>query len=210
MADEKYVTSLYGEQIDDALLQMHLRTPEGWTQGTRDGVDVDSSSIYYHNNAKYYAENAQASAARAEAAVPAGTEGAVLFSQAQSLTDAQKQTAFGNIVPADTEASIELVNKLTYARYTGINSLEALEAKLQEAVNAMPAYGVRFIGFAPSAAFTGFNQNAYITMIAKAGNSRSATFWIFKTSGGRSTEAPKFQYIALVGGNWVGPVQIVV
>ena len=106
MADEKYVTSLYGEQIDDALLQMHLRAPEGWTQGTRDGVDVDSSSIYYHNNAKYYAENAQASAARAEAAVPAGTAGAVLFDRAQSLTDDQKQQAFSNIA-TPTQSAVE-------------------------------------------------------------------------------------------------------
>lgn len=207
---ERYVSALTGPEMDEALLDMARHNSEAWAIGERHGEAVGSTDDTYQNNSKYYATEAEAAAARAEAAVPAGTEGAVLFSQAQSLTAAQKQTAFGNIVPADTKASIELVNKLTYTRYAGINSLEALEAKLQEAVNAMPAYGVRFIGFTPSAAFTGFNQNAYITMIAKGGNSSSATFWFFKTSGGRTTAAPKFQYIALVGGSWVGPVQIVV
>lgn len=207
---ERYVSALTGPEMDEALLDMAQHNSEAWAIGERHGVAVGSADDTYQNNSKYYATEAEAAAARAEAAVPAGTKGAVLFSQAQSLTAAQKQTAFDNIVPADTKASIELVNKLTYTRYGGINSLEALEAKLQEAVDAMPAHGVRFIGFTPSAAFTGFNQNSYITMIAKAGNSSSATFWFFKTSGGRIASAPKFQYIALVGGNWVGPVQIVV
>ena len=97
MADEKYQLTLEGDQIDDALLQMHLRVPEGWAVGTRDGVPVGGSSEYYHNNAKYYAENAADAAARAEGAVPAGTAGAVFFDRAQTLTDAQAMQARRNI-----------------------------------------------------------------------------------------------------------------
>lgn len=33
---------------------------EGWAVGQQNGVDVDSSSPYYHNNAKYYKDEAQA------------------------------------------------------------------------------------------------------------------------------------------------------
>lgn len=40
---------------------------EGYAVGQQDGTDVGSESLYYHNNSKYYAEQADASADRAEA-----------------------------------------------------------------------------------------------------------------------------------------------
>lgn len=40
---------------------------EGYAVGQQDGTDVGSESPYYHNNSKYYAEQADASADRAEA-----------------------------------------------------------------------------------------------------------------------------------------------
>lgn len=58
MADEKYTSTLSGQQMDDAFNQMNQRIPEGWAVGTKDGVDVPSTSIFHHNNAKYYAEQA--------------------------------------------------------------------------------------------------------------------------------------------------------
>ena len=94
---ERYVSALTGPEMDEALLDMAQHNSEAWAVGTRNGTAVSSSDDTYQNNSKYYADEAKAAAARAEAAVPAGTEGAVLFSQAQSLTDAQKVQARENI-----------------------------------------------------------------------------------------------------------------
>ena len=83
---ERYVSALTGPEMDAALLDMAQHNSEAWAVGTRNGAAVSSPDETYDNNSKYYATEAEAAAARAEAAVPAGTEGAVLFSQAQSLT----------------------------------------------------------------------------------------------------------------------------
>lgn len=95
-----------GAQITDALTQLVNRVAEGWAVGSRDGNPVSSGSPYYHNNAKYYAESSQASAARAEAAVPASTAGAVFFDRSQSLTDAQKAQAQANIGASNTNPNL--------------------------------------------------------------------------------------------------------
>lgn len=94
---ERYISALTGPEMDAALLDMAQHNSEAWAVGTRNGAAVSSSDDTYNNNSKYYATEAEAAAARAEAAVPAGTEGAVLFSQAQSLTDVQKAQARSNI-----------------------------------------------------------------------------------------------------------------
>ena len=120
MVDEKYRIQLTGEQVDDALQQLNLRVAEGWAVGSRDGTAVSQGSQYYHNNAKYYAETsgqaqadasesadrAEVAAARAEAAVPAGTAGAVFFDRAQSLTDAQKGQVQKNIGAGATNPNL--------------------------------------------------------------------------------------------------------
>ena len=115
MADEKYRLQLEGSQVDDALLQMNQRIPEGWAVGTRDGSPVGPGSQFHQNNAKYYAEQAggsldaaNAAAARAEAAVPAGTEGAVFFTVDQSdiMTEAQKAVVRKNIRAGNTNPNL--------------------------------------------------------------------------------------------------------
>lgn len=105
---ERYVSALTGPEMDAALLDMAQHNSEAWAVGTRNGAAVSSSDEVYHNNSQYYATEAEAAAARAEAAVPAGTEGAVLFSQAQSLTAAQKQTAFDNIAPDSVNQLLDI------------------------------------------------------------------------------------------------------
>ena len=105
---ERYVSALTGPEMDAALLDMAQHNSEAWAVGTRNGAAVSSSDDTYNNNSKYYATEAEAAAARAEAAVPAGTEGAVLFSQAQSLTAAQKQTAFDNIAPDSVNQLLDI------------------------------------------------------------------------------------------------------
>lgn len=72
--EEKYQAQLLGPQIDDALSQMNQRIPEGWAVGQRDGVDVPPTSQFYHNNAKYYAEQAATSADAAEASAEEAAE----------------------------------------------------------------------------------------------------------------------------------------
>lgn len=95
---ERYVSALTGPEMDEALLDMAQHNSEAWAVGTRNGAAVSSSDETYDNNSKYYATEAEAAAARAEAAVPAGTEGAVLFSQAQSLTGEIVDGASGTTV----------------------------------------------------------------------------------------------------------------
>ena len=103
MAD--YVSALTGPEMDEALYDMASHTSEAWAVGTRNDEPVTSGDPTYNNNSRYWAgrsanynTNAQAAAARAEAAVPSGTAGAVFFDRAQSLTDAQQAQAKTNIV----------------------------------------------------------------------------------------------------------------
>lgn len=84
-------------QITEALQLMVERVSEGWAQETYDGSPVGSGSPYYHKSSKYWATRSEDAAARAEAAVPAGTAGAVFFDRAQTLTTAQQEQARQNI-----------------------------------------------------------------------------------------------------------------
>lgn len=206
---ERYASALTGPEMDAALLDMAQHNSEAWAVGTRNGTAVSSSDDTYQNNSKYYANEAEAAAARAEAAVPAGTEGAVLFSQAQSLTAAQKQMAFDNIAPDSVEESLNLVNVLVKTRQTGICTLDELREFLQQNMNEMASYSVRFVGFAPGEAFSTFNQNTYTCMICRSGGRTNATCWFFRTSGGTKASYPRMQYMPCVSGNWGAPVAIV-
>lgn len=68
---------------------------EAWAVGQRNGADVPSTDPTYHNNAKYYKDQAQ---------TIAGGE-FVSYGAPQTLTDAQKQQARDNInAPAPYEA----------------------------------------------------------------------------------------------------------
>lgn len=102
----QYQSSLTGPEIDAALTDMARHDSEAWAVGTRDGAAVSSLDITYHNNAEYYATNAQAAAARAEAAVPPSTAGAVFFDRVQSLTDAQKNQARTNISAQSNDGGV--------------------------------------------------------------------------------------------------------
>lgn len=109
----KYVSSLTGPEMDAALIDMAYHNSEAYAVGTRNGVSVGSSDVTYHNNAKYYAEqsqtsvvSAEAAAARAEAAVPAGTAGAVFFDRAQTLTTAQQEQARANIMAGGSNENL--------------------------------------------------------------------------------------------------------
>ena len=104
----QYQSSLTGPEIDAALTDMARHDSEAWAVGTRDGAAVSSLDITYHNNAEYYATNAQAAAARAEAAVPSGTAGAVFFDRSQTLTEAQQRQARANIMAGGSNPNLLL------------------------------------------------------------------------------------------------------
>lgn len=104
----QYQSSLTGPEIDAALEDMAAHNSEAWAVGARDGVEVGATDITHHNNAKYYAESANAAAARAEAAVPSGTAGAVFFDRAQTLTEAQQRQARANIVAGGSNPNLFL------------------------------------------------------------------------------------------------------
>lgn len=88
MAD--FISQLSGQEMDNALMQVNARTPEAWAVGTRAGIPVSQGDETYNNNAKYWA-------LVAKSAVPAGAAAAVLWNQAQALSEANKQTARSNI-----------------------------------------------------------------------------------------------------------------
>ena len=119
----QYQSSLTGPQIDAALQDMANHDSEAWAVGTRDGAAVSSLDVTYENNAKYYSDNASSAAARAEAAVPAGTSGAVFFDQAQTLTDAQKEQARTNIGAQGVDGTVMILGDLGFAsnRYDSTN-----------------------------------------------------------------------------------------
>lgn len=118
-----YVSTLTGPQMDAALLDMAQHNSEAWAVGTRDGEAVSSADVTYHNNAEYYATNAQSAAARAEAAVPPSTAGAVFFDRVQSLTDAQKTQAQTNIgAQSNNGGVLQIDSGLTIGTKTFINT----------------------------------------------------------------------------------------
>lgn len=111
-------------QITQALQLMVERVSEGWAQETYDGSPVGSGSPYYHKSSKWWATQAADAAARAEAAVPAGTAGAVFFDRVQTLTDAQAMQARANIVAGGSNPNLLdnpwfTVNQRGLSRYTG-------------------------------------------------------------------------------------------
>ena len=89
MAD--YVSSLTGVAMDMALQDMAEHNSEAWAVGQRNGNPVTSDDVTYHNNAQYYAQQAQSIA-------PASVTEAVRWDIAQTaLTDANKEQARSNI-----------------------------------------------------------------------------------------------------------------
>ena len=98
MAD--FISNLTGVQMDNALLDMAEHNSEAYAVGERNGVPVDSSDVTYHNNARYYAQQAQSIA-------PASVTEAVRWDVAQTaLTDSNREQARANIKAANTNPNI--------------------------------------------------------------------------------------------------------
>lgn len=52
---EKYVSTLTGEQMDTALMDMNNHISEAWAVGERNGVPVAADDPTFQNNSKYWA-----------------------------------------------------------------------------------------------------------------------------------------------------------
>ena len=123
MAD--YISSLTGVAMDQALIDMAEHTSEAYAVGERNGVPVDSSDVTYHNNARYYAQQAQSIA-------PASVTEAVRWDVAQTaLTDANRALARENIKA--TSYNYNLLDNSWWGSGEVINSRGITSATLQSA-----------------------------------------------------------------------------
>lgn len=189
----QYQSALTGPEIDAALQDMAQHDSEAWAVGKRDGVDVTSLDMTYHNNAQYYAENAGAAAARAEAAVPASTAGAVFFDRAQTLTEAQQTQARANInagVPVNfrdftaAAAASSSVNYRVFARCP----------KNSSGVSASSVFLI--------AGIAGLTTNAGLGVYIVQVYNRSGTFAIRYTKIAPDSGTPVFGYYDGGDGYW--------
>lgn len=137
---KKYVGPFSGPQMDQIFYEILNYTSERFAKGTAGGVPVaagtpgyNDNSLFYKNQAAAQVSLAQAAAAaaansaqRAESAVPAGTDAAVLWTTDQSaeLTADDKAVARKNIMAGSSNKNLLdnpwfTVNQRGLSRYTG-------------------------------------------------------------------------------------------
>lgn len=197
----KYQSSLTGPEIDAALTDMAQHDSEAWAVGQRDGSAVTSLDITYENNAKYYSDNAMGAAARAEAAVPAGTAGAVFFDQAQTLTDAQKAQARTNIGAGTINSS----NVIQTPAVVNVASIAALKTQMSTWYTAQGANSVGFYNVAFTAAASPFSAGARVNIQINAAANANNGVAILTYYGASS---PEMYLMRLYNGTWGGPKKV--
>lgn len=124
---------------------------EGHAEGKQNGVDVDSQSTYYHKNAKYYSEQAAASAQSA-----GESAGAAAASAAERIAEinAAGQTQIGLVAAKGTEQVGAVGNKgaeqVAAVAAKGTEQVTAVGNKGAEQVAAVAAKGVEVLESIPS------------------------------------------------------------
>lgn len=110
---KKYIGPFSGAQMDQIFYEILNYTSERYAKGTANGQAVAAGTIGYQDNSYYYSrqalQSAQAAANaadRAEAAVPAGIDSAVLFTRAQTLTSAQQAQARANMAAGGSNPNL--------------------------------------------------------------------------------------------------------
>lgn len=110
---KKYIGPFSGSQMDQIFYEILNYTSERYAKGTQNGQAVAAGTIGYQDNSYYYSrqalQSAQAAANaadRAEAAVPAGIDSAVLFTRAQTLTVTQQAQARKNIMAGGSNPNL--------------------------------------------------------------------------------------------------------
>lgn len=112
---KKYIGPFSGSQMDQIFYEILNYTSERYAKGTANGQAVAAGTIGYNDNSYYYSrqalQSAQAAAnaaARAESAVPAGINSAVLWTTDQStaLTNNDKAVARKNIMAGGSNPNL--------------------------------------------------------------------------------------------------------
>lgn len=136
MAD--YISTLNGAQMDAALIDMAQHNSEAYAVGERDGVPVNSSDPTYHNNSKYYAEQAENIMVNAGISdpnndgnlvvdLPAGDVITIRADATQNLSDSETAQARANIAASGSNPNLldnpwfvpgSVVNQRGSANYT--------------------------------------------------------------------------------------------
>lgn len=136
MAD--YISTLTGQQMDASLLDMAQHNSEAFAVGERDGVPVNSSDPTYHNNSKYYAEQAENIMVNAGISdpnndgnlvvdLPAGDVITIRADATQNLSDSETAQARANIAASGSNPNLldnpwfvsgSVVNQRGSANYT--------------------------------------------------------------------------------------------
>ena len=132
---KKYTGPFSGPQMDQIFYEILNYTSERYAKGTANGQAVAAGTIGYQDNSYYYsrqalqsAQAAENAAARAESAVPAGINSAVLWTTDQStaLTDADKAVARKNIMAGGSNPNLLInggftINQRDFSSATGSN-----------------------------------------------------------------------------------------
>lgn len=136
MAD--YISTLTGQQMDASLLDMAQHNSEAFAVGERDGVPVNSNDPTYHNNSKYYAEQAENIMVNAGISdpnndgnlvvdLPAGDVITIRADATQNLSDSETAQARANIAASGSNPNLlinpwfvpgSVVNQRGSANYT--------------------------------------------------------------------------------------------
>jgi len=86
--------TLLVERVEAAVAKEEvLHEAEAWAVGQRDGVDVDEEDDTYHNNAKYYAEEAEASQTAAASSERNAAASAVWAADSKDVVENAKTAA---------------------------------------------------------------------------------------------------------------------
>ena len=99
----------------------NAKNAEAWAVGKRGGTDVPSSDQTYHNNSKYYSEQAAGSAQAAAASVAQGTQvdfwvqGGILYIQQTIQGVQQPAVALGSVTSPNTDYKFATVADMNTA-----------------------------------------------------------------------------------------------
>lgn len=176
---KKYTGPFSGSQMDQIFYEILNFTSERYAKGTANGQAVAAGTIGYNDNSYYYSrqalQSAQAAAnaaARAESAVPAGINSAVLWTTDQStaLTDANKAVARKNIMAGGSNPNLldnwwfgtGVVNQRGFTSVTATNNVYTIDRwKVNNGggTNGTISLSSNGIAFAPGSNYITFEQH---------------------------------------------------
>lgn len=131
--EEEFYAELADAAAAKAAAEASAEDAEAYAVGTRDGTDVGSSDPAYHNNAKYYAQQAATSATNAgNSATAAAGSAATATTKATAAA-----TSAGNAATSETNAG----NSATAAAGSATQAQQAAAAAAESARQAAGTVG---------------------------------------------------------------------